>query len=311
MATEDNALEEFVRGRGDGVPSADRLRLKAAVLALGFLALAIVVTADYVTSYELRLSALYMVVMLGVAWFCGLWWGILFAFLSAYAQVQVGLITGTTFSEPVYFYISNGNRLFAYLVIVLLVATVRSNYARLQAAARIDFVTGVANSTAFYENLAVEIARHRRSHAPFAVACFSCDYFKVVNDGLGRSEGDRVLHMIGQVMKNNLRETDVVARLGGDEFAMILPVGEGEAARVVRKLCAQLENEMTRHEWPITFSVGVGLFTLAPASADQAMRFCERVMLAVKASGKNRVMLRAFDPDEADLIRRKPLHVVR
>ena len=117
---------------------------KIAVLALGFIALGIVVAADYMTSFELRLSTLYMLVMIGVAWVCGPWWGGLFAFLSAFAQVQIGLTTGTTFSEPVYFYISNGNRLFAYLVIVLLVAAVRSNYARLQRASRIDFVTGIA-----------------------------------------------------------------------------------------------------------------------------------------------------------------------
>ena len=112
-------IEEKIADLAEGgrqsaeTPAVGRL----AVLVLGFIALSIVVTADYMTSFELRLSALYMLVMIGVAWFCGAWWGGLFAFLSAYAQVQIGLITGTTFSEPVYFYISNGNRLFAYLVI--------------------------------------------------------------------------------------------------------------------------------------------------------------------------------------------------
>jgi diguanylate cyclase (GGDEF)-like protein len=291
---------------------AGRVNVKGAVLALGFLVLSIVVTIDYLTSYELQLSALYMLTMLGVAWFCGAWWGALFAVLSAYSQVQIGLATGTTFSEPVYFYISNGNRLFAYLVIVLLVAMVRTNYGRLRTAARIDFVTGVRNSTGFYECVSVEISRHRRGRLPFAVAYYSCDYFKVVNDGLGRSEGDRVLNVIGSVMKGNLRETDVVARLGGDEFALVLPhTGEAEALQVVRKLCAQLEQTMTRHEWPITFSVGVGVFPVAPKNADQAVGFCERVMQRVKASGKNKVMVRVFDPDEVDSVQRTPLHVVR
>lgn len=286
--------------------------LKAGVLTLGFIALAIVVAADYYTSFELRLSALYMLVMIGVTWLCGPWWGGLFAFLSAFAQVQIGLNTGTTFSEPVYFYISNGNGLFAYLVIVLLVAAVRSNYTRLQQAARIDFVTGVANSTAFYESVTVEMARHRRSKAPFAVAYISCDYFRVVNEGLGRSEGDRVLHAIGEVVSNNLRETDVVARLGGDEFALVLPhSGEAEATQAVRKLCIELEKVMARHEWPITFSVGVGVFPAVPAGSDQVIGFCEAVMQRVKASGKNKVMVRIYDPDELDSIRRTPLRIVR
>lgn len=285
---------------------------KVAVLALGFIALAIVVAADYMTSFELRLSTLYVLVMIGVAWFCGPWWGGLFAFLSTFAQVQIGLTTGTTFSEPVYFYISNGNRLFAYLVIVLLVAAVRSNYTRLQRAARIDFVTGVANSTAFYESVTVEMARHRRSRQPFSVVYLSCDYFRVVNEGLGRSEGDRVLHAIGEVVSSNLRETDVVARLGGDEFALVLPhSGEAEATQVVRKLCVELEKVMAGHEWPITFSIGVGVFPAVPASSDHVIGFCESVMQRVKASGKNKVMVRTFDPDEIDSIRRTPLRIVR
>lgn len=289
-----------------------RLPVRAGVLMLGVIALAIVVTADYVTSYELQLSAFYMLVTLAVAWFCGAWWGALFACLSAFAQLEIGLDAGATFSEPVYFYVANGNRLFAYLLTAFLVAAVRTNYERLRSAARIDYVTGVTNSIGFYENVSIEIARHRRSRASLTVAYYSCDYFKVINEGLGRSEGDRVLRLIGQVAKSSLRETDVVARLGGDEFAMVFPqTGEAEALQVVRKLSAQLENAMSRHDWPITFSVGVGVFPSVPASVDEAVAFCERVMQRVKASGRNRVMVRVFDPGGFDSVRRAPLHVVR
>ena len=288
------------------------LPVRAAVLVLGSIALAIVVTSDYLTSYELQLTALYMLVMLGVAWFCGPWWGALFACLSAYSQIQIGLATGTTFSEPVYFYIANGNRLFAYLVTVFLVATVHINYQRLKSAARIDFVTGVTNSLGFFEKLSIEIARHRRTRDAFAVAYLNCDYFKVINEGLGRSEGDRVLSMIGQVITSNLRETDVVARLGGDEFAMVFPhSGEAEAMQVVRKLGAQLEKAMTQHDWPITFSIGIGVFPVVPESVDRALSFCEHIMQRVKDTGRNRVMVRVFDPDEIDSVQRKSLHVVR
>jgi diguanylate cyclase (GGDEF)-like protein len=287
-------------------------KIKAAALVLGCLALTMVTATDYLTTSELSFGAFYILVMLAVAWFCGPWWGVLFAFLSTFAQLEIGLVTGTTFSEPVYLYLSNGNRLFAYLVIVLLVAVVRSNYTRLQAAARIDYITGVTNSHGFYEKLSVEMARHRRSRAAFAVAYLNCDYFKVVNEGLGRSEGDRVLAAIGQVIKSNLRETDIVARLGGDEFALVLPnSGEVESAQVVRKLCTQLESAMTRHDWPLTFSVGVGVFLRVPEHVDSVIAYCERVMQRVKAGGKNKVMVRVFDPDENTVAPRAPLHVVR
>src|SRR3954471_1888899 len=209
--------------RDDAKASMDGAPTQPAVLLFAFMAMTLVVGADYLTSYELSLSAFYALIILAVAWFCGVWWGGLFAFLAAFAELEIGLLTGNPFSDEAYFYISNGNRLFAYLLIAYLTATVRSWYEKAQAAARVDYVTGVTNSTGFYEKVAVEMARHRRNRAPFAVAYISCDYFKIINDGLGHREGDRVLRTIGQSLEGNLRLTDVVARLGGDEFALILP----------------------------------------------------------------------------------------
>jgi len=79
------------------------------------------------------------------------------------------------------------------------------------------------------------------------------------------------------VVSDNLRETGVVVRPGGDEFALVLPqTGEAEATRVARKLCIELEKVMVRHEWPITFSVGVGEFPAVPAGSDQVVGFARR-----------------------------------
>ena len=286
---------------GEVKPTGERMRALPAVLSLAFTAFAIVVAADYVTSYELSLSTFYVLIILAVSWFCGIWWGGLFAVMAAFCQTQIGLLTGNPFSDPAYFYVASGNKLFSYLVISFLTATVRTLYEQAQSAARVDYVTDVTNSTGFYEKVAIEMARHRRNRAPFAVAYISCDYFKVINDGLGHREGDRVLRTIAQTLEGNLRLTDVVARLGGDEFALVLPqTGEEEALTVVRKLCGLLDRAMAAHEWPITFSVGVGIFPQVPADVDQTIGFCDRLMQRVKALGKNKMMHRVYNPDESE-----------
>ena len=293
-------------------PLPGRVPTGLAVLVLAFTALGLVVAADYLTSRELSLSAFYVLIILAVSWFCGIWWGGLFAFLATFSQTEIGLLAGNPFSEDSYFYVSHGNRLFSYLLIAFLTATVRTLYERAQSAARVDYVTGVTNSTGFYEKVAVEMARHRRSRAPFSVAYINCDYFKVINDGLGHSEGDRVLMIIGQTLKSNLRLTDVVARLGGDEFALIFPqTAEAEALPLIGKLCGQLDRAMAKHEWPITFSVGVGIFPSVPESADRVIAFCDRLMQRVKALGKNKVLHRTFDPNEVDSAPPARLHSVR
>ncbi len=298
--------------RDEAIPFADRAPGGLAVLLPAFTAFALVVAADYLTSYELSLSAFYVLIILAVSWFCRGWWGGLFAFLAMFSELEIGRLTGNPFSEEAYFYISIGNRLFAYLLIAYLTVMVRSLYERAQSAARVDYVTGVTNSTGFYEKVAVEMARHRRSRAPFAVVYISCDYFKIINDGLGHREGDRVLRMIGQTLESNLRQTDIVARLGGDEFALVFPqTAEIDALTVIKKLSGQLDRAMEAHDWPITFSVGVGIFTRVPDTVDRTVAFCDRLMQRVKALGKNKVMHRVYDPDDIDTPLPARVHAIR
>jgi hypothetical protein len=118
-------------------------------LILAVIAFGAVVTADYLTSDELRFSALYLIIVLMVSWFCWIWWGSLFAFLSAFAEIKVGLLSGHSFSRLVYFYISVGNILFAYLLTAILASIARTLYERARFSARIDHLTGIATEWDF------------------------------------------------------------------------------------------------------------------------------------------------------------------
>jgi diguanylate cyclase (GGDEF)-like protein len=274
---------------------------KSVVLAVAFAALAGVMIADYFTKYELGLSPLYVIVILGVSWFCGWWWGLLIVGLSVVSQAELGLVYGHRFSEPYYLYVSSGNKLFSYLVIALLTSTAKTLYVRANAAARMDYLTGITNGLGFYEKVSIEMARHRRSREAFAVAYIDCDHFKVVNDGLGHTEGDRVLKTIGKTLKANSRETDIVARLGGDEFALVLPMtGEFEALQAIKKLRPELDRAMSENHWPITFSIGVGIFPTVPDNVDRVVAFTDKLMYRVKAMGKNKVLHRVYNPDEPE-----------
>lgn len=299
---------------GQAGARAPRARLSpgGAVLVLAFVAFGVVAAADVATGRMLGLDTFHVLILLAVTWFCGPWWGALFVAMASGVQLYPGLAGGAAAAAPAAFYVAGGSRLFAHLLVLCLTAGARTLYERAREAARIDYVTGIANSTGFFEKVAVEIARHRRSRAPFSIACFGCDYFKVINEALGRSEGDRVLRLIAQTVRDGLRRTDVVARVGGDEFAVVLPqTGEADARLVVRKLRARLEDVTLRQGWPLTFSVGVGVFPAAPPDVDRAVAFCERAMRAAQAAGRDRMMLRVFDPDEADAVRRRSLQVVR
>ncbi len=49
------------------------------------------------------------------------------------------------------------------------------------------------------------------------------DGFKQINDRFGHLEGNRVLRLFAQALKDSCREYDYVARMGGDEFVVVAP----------------------------------------------------------------------------------------
>ena len=273
-------------------------------LAVGFALLGGIVFTDYITAYELALTPFYLFVVLFIAWNCGWKWGLVFCLLCFAAGFEVGDELGHPYSESIYFYIENGNRLISYLVSMVLAAKVRGQHLREKNSARVDYLTGVLNQKGFYESLGIEMKRHRRERAPLSIAYLDCDNFKQVNDRFGHKEGDRLLAEIAQTMKSNLRQTDLVARLGGDEFAVVLEKSDrDQAARAIENLRKSLEACMSRYDWPVTFSIGIGVFRVLPELEDEIIAFADGLMYQVKTSGKNNVLIKIFEPAQTSGMR--------
>jgi diguanylate cyclase (GGDEF)-like protein len=95
---------------------------------------------------------------------------------------------------------------------------------RLQSAATTDQLTGLFNRRALEERLEAEISRSVRHQIRTTVVLIDLDRFKVINDTLGHAAGDRVLVLVSQLLRRQVRTLDVAGRLGGDEFLVILPM---------------------------------------------------------------------------------------
>jgi diguanylate cyclase len=109
---------------------------------------------------------------------------------------------------------------------------------KLEALARQDTLTGLANRRRFDECIEEAMCRSRRSKLPLAVLCLDIDHFKAINDTLGHAGGDAVLQEFGRRLAAGVRTTDTVARLGGDEFVVLLE--NVEASADVGSLAAKL-----------------------------------------------------------------------
>jgi diguanylate cyclase (GGDEF)-like protein len=165
----------------------------------------------------------------------------------------------------------------------------------LKTLAESDGLTGLANRRLFEETLASELARARRTGAPFALILGDVDFFKKYNDLYGHVAGDDCLRKVaGAIASVARRPGDLAARYGGEEFAVILPDtaldGAMTVAETIRAAVAGLQLEHA--DSPIgRVSLSLGLVTgLAATEPDSAwVEAADRLLYEAKADGRNRV----------------------
>jgi len=265
-------------------------RNRSTWIVIGFLLLCLVGVLDYETGNEISFSLFY-VFPIALITRIGNWkFGALASLVAAFLWLMAEVWAGTQYSHPAILYWNIGVRFSIFLLMSLSIKLGRDLESE-SIIARTDFVTGALNSRYFNERLQIEVDRAARYEHPFTITYFDVDNFKSVNDRFGHSTGDKVLRAIVDNLKQILRKTDVIARVGGDEFALLLPETNMDVAQIViSKAHKNLLAEMIKHEWPVTFSIGVITFTEAPPSVDTALEMADKIMYEVKTHGKNNVL---------------------
>jgi len=156
-----------------------------------------------------------------------------------------------------------------------------------------DSLTKLYNSRHFFRQLRQEVERAKRYEEPLSLILLDIDNFKGYNDTYGHLEGDRVLAVLADVIRSNLRSADSAYRYGGEEFTVILPETEGESALLVaERLRKGFEDTvltpLPRSEVHMTVSVGVTQYF--PGEEDTVfIKRADSAMYTAKKSGKNRV----------------------
>jgi diguanylate cyclase (GGDEF)-like protein len=122
------------------------------------------------------------------------------------------------------------------------------------------------------------------------------DHFKDVNDTYGHDAGDRVLKMVAQTLRHNLRSADVLARWGGEEFlALLHGVDKGVLAATAEKLRILVASsffEVDGAEVRVTISLGATLLRPDDTPHSVVAR-ADALLYESKAEGRNRYTLAA------------------
>lgn len=180
-------------------------------------------------------------------------------------------------------------------------ASVAINNAALLEMSSTDMMTHLKLKYYFFNLLteAIDAAFLNKQHV--AVIMFDIDFFKKFNDTYGHECGDFVLKSVADLIRKNLRESDVASRYGGEEFTcLLMEAGKDEAMVVAERIRSTINehdfvyNDQHLH---VTISGGISVFdaeTNLVSSPNEFVNQADQGLYMSKNNGRNRVTY--FDP---------------
>lgn len=182
-----------------------------------------------------------------------------------------------------------------------------------------DGLTGLANRSAFDQQLVREWGRALRQGTPLSVLMVDVDYFKRYNDRYGHQDGDECLRLVAAGLRKAVkRADDFVARYGGEEFVLLLPQTDSAgAAHMARQLLEAVgvlkiphaDSTVGPH---VSLSVGVSTLELDKADGQRGqdadarnsqlmlgsarlVKAADQALYAAKRAGRGRACSLALD----------------
>jgi len=155
-----------------------------------------------------------------------------------------------------------------------------------------DPLTRLFNRRYLAESLPRELGLAEREGGSLAVLMFDVDRFKSFNDAYGHDLGDQVLQMIGELLSNQFRGSDIACRYGGEEFAVILTrTTLAQAIAKAEELCINVRRLEISHRrrliGPVTISIGVASYPQHGHSAAALIAAADEAMYSAKGAGRD------------------------
>lgn len=154
-----------------------------------------------------------------------------------------------------------------------------------------DLLTRLPNRSLFKDRLSMAIANASRSKARPAVMFIDLDRFKVINDSLGHTMGDRLLQAVARRLSGCIRQGDTLSRFGGDEFTLLLPDVQDPqlAVNVAEKVLEHLKQpfHLDGHDLYVGASIGIAVYPEGGTTIDAIIKNADIAMYRVKNTGRD------------------------
>lgn len=154
-----------------------------------------------------------------------------------------------------------------------------------------DALTELPNRILLMDRVEQAILLANKKKSLLAFLFLDLDRFKMTNDTLGHSVGDKLLQAVSNRLLVVTNEFDTVARVGGDEFVILLPgLGtEIQAQQIADEILHLIEKpfQVDQHNLKITGSIGICYYPKDGLDYETLMKNADVSMYHAKDSGRN------------------------
>lgn len=137
---------------------------------------------------------------------------------------------------------------------------------KLKYQAAVDEMTQVLNkrSGLLFLNKQLQITK-RHNKQSLSLCYIDINDLKYVNDTFGHAEGDNLILLIIEVIKDKIRNSDTMSRIGGDEFLIIFPdCDSNQCNQLMSRICLKLNEINNSNKLPYKLSMSFGITQFNP-----------------------------------------------
>lgn len=154
-----------------------------------------------------------------------------------------------------------------------------------------DQLTNLPNRLLFSKSMDDLLVSSKESSSNMALLCIDFDRFKLINESVGHSAGDKFLKDISEKISFCLNEDVTLARLGGDDFGVLIPnvKSDIEVIALCNKILSGINNEWVYNTrtFHITASIGIAIYPKHGEDGDTLLKNADAAMYFAKERGKN------------------------
>ena len=161
---------------------------------------------------------------------------------------------------------------------------------------QVDELTGLGNRHFILDRLETELPRAIRYDEPLTILTFDIDHLARVNEDHGQAKGDEVLKKVADVVREQIRATDMAARFDGEQFMVLCPHTDRASSQFLAERLRRRISELTfsggEEEFGIT--IGTGIVTVRAGNefdVEALLHAAEEALQAAKIGGVNRIQL--------------------